>query len=207
MPIVLTKRKNHHDFLTDLLRGFTPYLIVLRGGDSAKKRQEILSASLEVAPARTSFSALTHAYAGALSSATPMLSDERPNHIKLEGEVPSPIDLPSGYVFHRSCAHANERCRPEMPRMQMQSDGVQVACHAVEKRQALSALRLAHPTLPAASFRRTKGQLTSSTPAASIIVPPSASRQPKGSPAHNAALIRPTTISERIRMPNIPGGT
>jgi superfamily II DNA or RNA helicase len=43
-PIVLTERKDHLDFLAERLRGFTPHLVVLKGGASAKKRQEILSA-------------------------------------------------------------------------------------------------------------------------------------------------------------------
>lgn len=43
-PIVLTERKDHLDFLADRLRGFTRHLVVLKGGASAKKRREILSA-------------------------------------------------------------------------------------------------------------------------------------------------------------------
>ena len=43
-PIVLTERRDHLEFLADRLRGFTRHLIVLKGGASATKRQEILAA-------------------------------------------------------------------------------------------------------------------------------------------------------------------
>ena len=42
-PIVLTERKDHLDILAERLRGFTRHLVVLRGGASAKKRQEVLA--------------------------------------------------------------------------------------------------------------------------------------------------------------------
>ena len=43
-PIVLTERKDHLDFLAERLRGFTRHLVVLKGGASAKKRRDTLSA-------------------------------------------------------------------------------------------------------------------------------------------------------------------
>lgn len=49
-PIVLTERKDHLDFLADRLRGFTRHLVVLKGGSSAKRRQETL-AGLAAIPA------------------------------------------------------------------------------------------------------------------------------------------------------------
>ena len=60
------------------------------------------------------------------------LHDDKPNHIRLEGEVPTPVNLPSGCVFHGRCPHANERCRREIPRL-IAIEGGQVACHAVEE--------------------------------------------------------------------------
>ena len=50
-PIVLTERKDHLDFLTERLRGFTKNLVVLRGGASSKQRREVLAA-LEAIPDR-----------------------------------------------------------------------------------------------------------------------------------------------------------
>ena len=48
-PIVLTERKDHLVFLAERLRGFTPHLVVLKGGSSAKQRREALAA-LEAIP-------------------------------------------------------------------------------------------------------------------------------------------------------------
>jgi peptide/nickel transport system ATP-binding protein len=71
----------------------------------------------EVAPTRTLFATPRHPYTQALLSAIPRLNEVRPKHIKLLGEVPTPINLPSGCVFHGRCIHANERCRREVPRL------------------------------------------------------------------------------------------
>jgi peptide/nickel transport system ATP-binding protein len=50
------------------------------------------------------------------------------------GEVPNPIDPPSGCAFHPRCAFANERCQVERPELRA-NDGGLVACHAVEERR------------------------------------------------------------------------
>src|SRR5690554_5150789 len=72
-------------------------------------------------------------YTQALLSAIPRLEDDRPNYIRLQGEVPTPVNLPSGCVFHGRCPYANERCRQEIPRLIVTDGGSQVACHAVEE--------------------------------------------------------------------------
>jgi peptide/nickel transport system ATP-binding protein len=48
------------------------------------------------------------------------------------GEVPNPLDPPSGCAFHPRCPHANERCRSERPEASAQGGAV-VACHAVQE--------------------------------------------------------------------------
>lgn len=87
----------------------------------------------EVAETHTLFSQPRHPYTQALLSAIPRLEDDRPEHIRLSGEVPTPVNLPPGCVFHGRCPHANERCRREIPRTISAGHGTQVACHAVEE--------------------------------------------------------------------------
>lgn len=86
----------------------------------------------ELAPTAELFKNPRHPYTKALLSAIPRLEDDRPSHIKLEGEVPTPVNLPSGCVFHGRCPYATERCKTKIPQL-MDSDGVMVACHGVEE--------------------------------------------------------------------------
>jgi peptide/nickel transport system ATP-binding protein len=87
----------------------------------------------ELADTKTLFAMPRHPYTQALLSAIPKLEDDRPNHIRLQGEVPTPVNLPSGCVFHGRCPYANERCRQEVPQLIATDGGAQVACHAVEE--------------------------------------------------------------------------
>ncbi len=87
----------------------------------------------ELAETKTLFSTPRHPYTQALLSAIPKLEDDRPSHIRLQGEVPTPVELPSGCVFHGRCPYANDRCRQEIPRLITTDEGTQVACHAVEE--------------------------------------------------------------------------
>jgi dipeptide transport system ATP-binding protein len=78
------------------------------------------------------FASPKHPYTQALLSSTPQLSpDKRRVRIKLEGELPSPLNPPSGCAFHGRCQYANNRCRNETPALTMGQDGHLVACHAV----------------------------------------------------------------------------
>lgn len=72
-----------------------------------------------------------HPYTRALLSAIPRVGTARPEHIGLHGEVPTPINLPSGCVFHGRCPHAMDVCREKVPELQPAGDGQKVACHAV----------------------------------------------------------------------------
>ncbi|WP_458525805.1 ABC transporter ATP-binding protein [Onishia taeanensis] len=87
----------------------------------------------EIAPTGTLFAKPRHPYTQALLSAIPRLEDDRPAHIRLQGEVPTPVKLPSGCVFHGRCPHANARCRQEVPALIDVEDGARVACHGVEE--------------------------------------------------------------------------
>ena len=74
-----------------------------------------------------------HPYSQALLSAIPRIGRKTGEHIRLKGEVPTPIHLPSGCVFHGRCIYADPRCREEVPSAGMMDDGVLVACHGVEE--------------------------------------------------------------------------
>ena len=74
-----------------------------------------------------------HPYTRALLSATPAIFEaDRHIKIKLEGELPSPLNPPSGCTFHQRCPYAAERCRAEVPQLRP-VDGRQVACHRAEE--------------------------------------------------------------------------
>ena len=73
-----------------------------------------------------------HPYTIALLGSTPSVDPKhRHKRIVLKGEVPSPLDPPSGCAFHRRCPHAAERCAAERPALR-QVDGRAVACHYAE---------------------------------------------------------------------------
>lgn len=95
-----------------------------------------LGSVCEVADTRTLFAAPKHPYTKALLSAVPQLKDDKPNHIRLRGELPTPINLPAGCPFASRCPIAYDRCRVEKPKAVTQSDGSLVACHAVEDGKA-----------------------------------------------------------------------
>jgi peptide/nickel transport system ATP-binding protein len=48
----------------------------------------------------------------------------------VQGEVPNPLNPPSGCSFHPRCPLANERCKAERPPLQ-DFQGIKIACHAV----------------------------------------------------------------------------
>ncbi len=89
----------------------------------------------ELAPTQRLYEQPTHPYTRALLSAIPELGIQKPKHLKLKGEVPTPINLPSGCVFHGRCIYANDRCIQEIPLLIEQDAGVFVACHGVEEKR------------------------------------------------------------------------
>lgn len=92
-----------------------------------------LGSICELGDTATLFENPKHPYTRALLSAVPQLKDDRPNHIRLKGEIPTPINLPQGCPFASRCAYADNRCTTEKPRAIQQADGSLVACHAVEE--------------------------------------------------------------------------
>ena len=74
-----------------------------------------------------------HPYTQALLSAVPIpdpVTGKAKKRVMLEGELPSPLDPPSGCPFRTRCPHAMERCARERPRLK-EVDGRLVACHRV----------------------------------------------------------------------------
>jgi len=85
----------------------------------------------ELASAKDLFTSPKHPYTQALLSAIPRLGGKAGGHTKLSGDVPTPINLPSGCVFHGRCPYADERCVNEIPAPRTLANGTIVACHAV----------------------------------------------------------------------------
>lgn len=74
-----------------------------------------------------------HPYTQALLSAVPIpdpIAGKSKKRIMLEGELPSPINPPSGCPFRTRCLYATEKCANEMPKMK-DINGRKVACHKV----------------------------------------------------------------------------
>ncbi|MGC6484500.1 MAG: ABC transporter ATP-binding protein [Candidatus Puniceispirillales bacterium] len=85
---------------------------------------------VETAPTKQLFTAPKHPYTKALFSAIPSLNpDDRGKAQKLEGEIPSPTNQPSGCKFHTRCPHAIDRCRQEEPVLEGADGEHEVACH------------------------------------------------------------------------------
>lgn len=87
----------------------------------------------ELATSKELFNSPKHPYTQALLSAIPKLGGQAGGHIKLSGDVPTPINLPTGCVFHGRCPHADERCVQEIPQQRTLENGTIVACHGVEE--------------------------------------------------------------------------
>ncbi|NCC24709.1 MAG: ATP-binding cassette domain-containing protein [Deltaproteobacteria bacterium] len=87
----------------------------------------------ELTGAENIFEVPRHPYTKALISAIPRLGGKAFNHVRLKGDVPTPINLPPGCVFHGRCPHAMDRCRMEIPRLRALDKGTMVACHGVEE--------------------------------------------------------------------------
>ncbi|MCE4071734.1 MULTISPECIES: peptide ABC transporter ATP-binding protein [Pseudomonas] len=87
----------------------------------------------EMGPADKLYERPLHPYTQALLSATPAIHpDPSKPKIKIQGELPNPLNPPSGCAFHKRCPYATERCRTEVPELRL-LDERQVACHHAEQ--------------------------------------------------------------------------
>ncbi len=92
-----------------------------------------LGRPVEIGAAEALYARPLHPYTRALLSATPAIHpDPDKPRMKISGELPNPLNPPSGCAFHKRCPHADERCRGERPDLRL-IDARQVACHHVER--------------------------------------------------------------------------
>jgi oligopeptide/dipeptide ABC transporter ATP-binding protein len=87
---------------------------------------------VEVADGKKLFTDPGHPYSRMLLDAVPDLTLSGRRRRQVEGEIPNPIDPPSGCPFHPRCPHAFERCPTEIPK-QVPRGSARVACFAVEE--------------------------------------------------------------------------
>jgi peptide/nickel transport system ATP-binding protein len=85
---------------------------------------------VEIAGKAELFSHPRHPYTRMLLDAIPDIHMSGRARTPVQGEVPNPLNPPSGCTFHPRCPHANARCSAERPALTA-FQGIEVACHAV----------------------------------------------------------------------------
>jgi peptide/nickel transport system ATP-binding protein len=84
---------------------------------------------VEIAPMAQLYASPGHPYARALFDSVPRVGAGRQVFHPIAGEIPSPLNPPSGCHFHPRCPLAGARCKREEPALQTSADGRQLACH------------------------------------------------------------------------------
>ena len=85
---------------------------------------------VELAPTEDLFYAPKHPYTEALMSAIPEVNpDQEMNPVQLAGEIPSPINPPSGCRFHTRCLYVQDICKTDVPKWEEIAPKHFVACH------------------------------------------------------------------------------
>ncbi len=84
---------------------------------------------VEIATTDALFQEPAHPYTQALLAEVPRSETRRRRCEPVRGEIPSPLEPPSGCHFHPRCPHAMKRCAEEIPVLKMTNSGRHVACH------------------------------------------------------------------------------
>jgi peptide/nickel transport system ATP-binding protein len=87
---------------------------------------------VELADKADLFKRPRHPYTRMLLDAIPDIHRTGRARTPVQGEVPNPLNPPSGCAFHPRCPHANVRCKSERPMLNA-FQGIRIACHAVEE--------------------------------------------------------------------------
>ncbi len=87
---------------------------------------------VELSPKAELFSRPRHPYTRMLLDAIPDIHMSGRSRTPVQGEVPNPLNPPTGCAFHPRCPHANARCSSERPVLSVTAS-VRVACHAVQE--------------------------------------------------------------------------
>ena len=87
---------------------------------------------VELAGKHQLFGEPRHPYTRMLLDAIPKMHETGRARTAVQGEVPNPLNPPTGCAFHPRCPHANARCKAERPAL-LAIQGIRVACHAVEE--------------------------------------------------------------------------
>lgn len=94
-----------------------------------------LGSLVEYADVNELYTNMQHPYTRALLSAVPIADPdtaEQSERIHLQGDVPSPMNPPSGCTFRTRCPYAMSKCAEEKPRLRDMGNGHVVACHLIE---------------------------------------------------------------------------
>lgn len=93
---------------------------------------------IESAPSEQLFGAPNHPYTCGLLAEAPRLDVKKKNFVAIKGEIPSPLQPPTGCHFHPRCPHVLPRCREDFPVLTQVSPDHRSACHLNDARASLA---------------------------------------------------------------------
>lgn len=87
---------------------------------------------VEIANTEDIYARAVHPYTQALLAEMPDVKRKRCTFVPIKGEIPSPLDPPSGCTFHPRCPHAMDICRTKVPVLKEAAPGHEAACHLMD---------------------------------------------------------------------------